>query len=184
MGEARDDAKELLALLEDPEVSANFGSFYNDVGFSGRSLEAIENKLKKWAQTKGIGRNDKTYEAIQRMARMASEERKRFLGVAITAPELQTVLGWLPDAGDSLSVMLNKAKFLGFEADQEFRRFLDLYKNEVDMSPWYKSFGIKRFDTDSKPGRKPGQPNPATGQPSTATGGGRLEQKYPGLVTE
>ncbi len=144
VGEQWDDTKELMALLKDPEVENNLKLAESD-GLWNRVGSKWSNQVQHWMQKKGIGRNSKTATAIARMQRLASEERKAFMGVAVTELEMRSSLGWMPSAGDSLDTMLNKTALMEKEGEQEFRRFLDIYKDVADMSPFYKAFGIPRF---------------------------------------
>ena len=145
-GEHHDDALELKALLENPEVKKDLKAA-NDAGLWDRSTGAWSNKIKKWMAERGIAKNSKTGETIIRMQRMASNERKYYLGAAVTETELKSVLGWMPDAGDSYDTMINKINVITKEGEEIFRRFLDIYKNVANMSPFYKAFGIQRFPT-------------------------------------
>ena len=149
-GEQRDDAFELQELLVKPEVSQTLRKEI-DSGLIDRIKGMTFNQLRKWMQGRGISEDSDTGTAIGRMQRMASEERKYFLGAAITETELKTVLGWMLNAGDSYDTMINKLNVIVHEADEQFIRFLDIYKNDVNMSPFYKAFGIDRFSN--------GQPN-------------------------
>jgi hypothetical protein len=146
IGEQWDDAKEIQTLLQDPKVKADLQSANQEAGLWDRVKGTWSNEVKLWMQKKGIGANTKTYTAIIRMQRYASEERKRFLGTAVTASEIQTAIPWLPDAGDSFEVMTNKIGVAAFEGEQGFRRWMDMYKNIANMTPLYKAFGIQRFD--------------------------------------
>ncbi len=78
---------------------------------------------------------------------MASEERKKFLGSAVTGTELKTTLGWMLNPGDSYDAMMNKINLIESEADELFRRHLGVYRNIANMSEWYDKYGLNRFDT-------------------------------------
>ena len=117
LGEQWADAKELLVLLKDPKVKKDLKLAESD-GLWNRVGSKWSNQIQLWMQKKGIGRNSKTATAIARMQRLASEERKTFLGTAMTVMEMKGVLGWMPSAGDSLDTMLNKVELMGKEGEQ------------------------------------------------------------------
>ncbi len=94
---------------------------------------------------KGIAKNSPTSEAIIRIQRMASERRKEFLGAAVTQTELESVLAWLPEAGDTFETIVAKTNVAAAESEEVFMRFLDLYKDIANMTPFYEAFGLKRF---------------------------------------
>jgi hypothetical protein len=169
-GELYDDAKELHDLLLDPEVSQNLQSAVGE-GLWDRARGSFSNRVTTWMSKKGILKNSKTATAVRRMQRMASEERKAFLGSAVTATELETTLGWMPAAGDSYDAMINKTNLILTEGRQEFKRFLDLYKDVANMSPWYRAFGLKRVEDG---GVEKTAEEPATEQ----TEAQRIIQKY------
>jgi hypothetical protein len=144
LGEQWNDAKELADLLALQEVKDSLREA-QEAGHWDIAKGKWKNTITKWMQTKGFSKDSNTATAIARIQRLASEERKRFLGAAVTPTELQSVLAWMPDAGDSFDTIVNKTRLMGQEAEQEFRRWLSLYENITDMSPFYKAFGIKRF---------------------------------------
>ena len=143
-GEHLDDAKEVAALLKDPEVAKALNEANSD-GMWDIAKGTWSNKIRGWLQTRGFARNNKVTETIIRMGRMASVDRKKFLGTAVTARELRSVRSWLPDIGDSFPLMVAKVNVAVKEGTQAFNRFLDTYKNQANMSPFYKAFGINRF---------------------------------------
>ena len=170
LGEMWDDANELMTLLEDPEVAKTLKMAEGD-GLWDLTRGKFKNTIQKWLQNKGISEDSKTATVIARIQRMASEERLKFMGTAVTEMEMRSALAWMPEGGDSLETMLNKTKLIQHEAKQEFVRWLNLYKNESNMGPWYKAFGIKRFPTgDNTPYENPVKT--------------RLNNKYEGLNLE
>ncbi len=54
----------------------------------------------------------------------------------------------MPSAGDSFSTMITKTDVAAKEGEEVFRRYLELYQDITDMSPFYKAFGIDRFPKD------------------------------------
>jgi hypothetical protein len=148
IGEAWDDAKEIRALLVDPEVAADFKRIHG-TGAVSQIKDLAFNKLQKLAQTYGFSlSNPKTREAIIRIQSLASEDRSRLLGAAVTNTEMLSVKGWMLDAGDTLPLMLSKLDFAEHEGRQDFTRWLDMYKDQANMAPFYNAFGIDRFVTD------------------------------------
>ena len=143
-GEHYDDAVELKELLKDPEVAANLKKA-EDSGYWDRTKGTWNNRIFKYLRGLGITEDSKTATAIGRMQMMASIERKKYLGSAVTIPELKTITTWLPEANDSYDTMVNKINLIAKEGEQAFTRFLDFYKNQGNMTPFYKAFGIKRF---------------------------------------
>lgn len=148
-GEHWDDAKELKTLLDAPSVAKDLRAAEQE-DLWDRVKGRWSNRINQWMAKNGISKNSKTATAIRRMQKMASDERKRFLGSAVTATELESVLAWMPDAGDSYDAMINKINLIAVEGQQTFKRFLDVYKNEADMSPFYDAFGIDRFETKTE----------------------------------
>ncbi len=147
LGEQWDDAKELSGLLELPDVQQNLKQA-DDAGIWDRARGKWGNTVNKWMQNSGIAKNSNTATAIARIQRMASDERKRFMGTAVTDSEITSALAWMPNAGDSFDTMVNKTNLMGQEAEQAFRRWISTFEKDVDMSPFYKAFGIKRFAED------------------------------------
>ena len=145
LGEQWDDSKELQELLADDEVRAKL-SQAERMGLWDKVKGKWSNSIQKWMQNSGISSNSKTATAIARMQRMASEERRLYMGTAVTESELRSSLAWMPNAGDSYETMLNKVNLMAQEGEQMFRRWLDVYSKNADMSPFYKAFGMKRFD--------------------------------------
>jgi hypothetical protein len=159
LGELRDDALELQELLVDPEVVESFRKLEaEDPTVVGKLLESTENRVKKFMQERGLGADSKPYLAIIRMQRLASEERKTFMGTAVTVTELRSALAWMPSAGDNYGAMLNKNNFLVHESNQGFTRWLDVYKDQANMSHYYDAFGMSRFDEASTPAPAPAAP--------------------------
>jgi hypothetical protein len=147
-GEQWDDAVELKQLLRDPEVKTILNQM-DEAGLWDRFKGKWSNTARKWLQSHGYGNNTKIATAVARMQRMASNERKAYLGTAVTLNELRSVTGWMPDAGDSYSEMLNKVDLIEKEGEEVFTRFLDLYKDTANMAPFYEAFGIDRFKNKS-----------------------------------
>jgi len=143
-GEQFDDANELWDMLQKPEV-ANALRFAEKEGFWDRAAGSWSNRVKLWMKKQGYSEDSDVGTAISRMQRMASDDRKEYLGTAITVNELRSVQAWLPNAGDSYPAMLNKIKLIRQEGKQAFKRFLDVYKDNANMSPFYKAFGMSRF---------------------------------------
>lgn len=143
-GEHADDAKEVQALMADPDVARALNSA-NNAGMWDLAKGAWSNKMRGWLQKKGLATNSKVTETVIRIGRLASRSRKEFLGTAVTANELRTVQSWLPSIGDSFDLMLRKIGVAADESDEIFTRFLDVFKNQANMSPFYNAFGIDRF---------------------------------------
>jgi len=148
LGELWDDAKQLSILLKDPEVKTTL-SQANDEGLWDRVKGSWSNKIKLWMQKKGIGKNTKTFKAISRMQMLAAEERHEKLGTAVTVTELESVTPYLPSAGDSYSEMITKVNLFTFEGEEKFRRWIDVYKDVCNMTPFYKAFGLQRFPKET-----------------------------------
>jgi hypothetical protein len=146
LGEMWDDSKELSELMELPSVKKNLQQANSD-GLWDQATGKWSNAIKKWMQNRGIGGDSPTATAIARIQRMGSEERRSFAGTAVTQTELESILAWLPSAGDSYEQIINKTRLMGQEAEQAFRRQMDIFGEESDMSPFYKAFGINRFPT-------------------------------------
>jgi len=110
---------------------------------------------------KGIAVDSPTATAMARIQRMASEERKKFMGTAVTDTEIQSALEWMPSSSDTFETMINKTRLVGKEARQEFKRWLEINEKNSDMSPYYKAFGAKRFGENkmSASSAKENQPN-------------------------
>jgi len=147
IGNQMDDSLELLQLLAKPEVAENFRKIKaSEATLWDRVKGTFSNRIDRWMVENGIGENSDTATAISRIQRLASEERKLFLGVAITEHEMKSSLGWMPSAGDGFDTIINKASLMLHEGEQEFRRWLQTFHNIADMSPFYKAFGLKRFN--------------------------------------
>jgi hypothetical protein len=146
-GEYRDDAMQLKALLDDPEVAKNLRIHKpeEDSDLWDRTKGTVENRVRAWATKVGISEDSPTVTALRRIQRMASEERKKFLGSAVTGTELKTTLGWMLNPGDSYDAMMNKINLVESEADETFRRHLGVYRHIANMSEWYDAYGISRF---------------------------------------
>lgn len=145
MGEQRDDAIELTELLELPSVQANLKKAEGQ-GFWDQTKSKWTNAINKWMQDQGIKGDSPTATAIARIQRMASEERKLYMGTAVTDNEMKSALAWMPNAGDSFDSVMNKTRLMGQEADQAFRRYVDVFEQAgADMSPFMNAFGIKKF---------------------------------------
>lgn len=149
-GEQLDDAIEVMELLQDPEVQREMQSKANETGMVERVKGMTRNQLRKWAQQRGIGENTKAYEVLIRLQRMASEERKRLLGAAVTITELQSIVSWLPDAGDNFDSIVAKMNVGVYEATEGLMHWLDAFKHDADMSSFYRAFGWDRFNMPSK----------------------------------
>lgn len=147
-GEFWDDTVEIQELLNNPEVIKNL-QWAEKEGFWDRVKGSWSNKINLWLTKKGFSKGSKTTETIVRMQRLASIERLKFLGSAVTATELESILPWLPSAGDSFSTMTTKMGVAAKEGEEVFRRYLEMYQDICDMSPFYKAFGIKRFPDET-----------------------------------
>lgn len=147
-GEFWDDTVEIQELLNDSEVIKNL-QWAEKEGFWDRVKGSWSNKINLWLTKKGFSKDSKTTEAIVRMQRLASVERLKFLGSAVTATELESLLPWLPSAGDSFSTMTTKMGVAAKEGEEAFRRYLEMYQDICDMSPFYKAFGLKRFPDET-----------------------------------
>jgi hypothetical protein len=146
-GEFWDDTVEIQDLLNNPEVIKNL-QWAEQEGLWDRVKGSWSNKINLWLTKKGFSKTSKTTETIVRIQRLASIERLKFLGSAVTATELESILPWLPSAGDSFSTMITKTDVAAKEGEEVFRRYLELYQDITDMSPFYKAFGIDRFPKD------------------------------------
>ena len=146
LGELHDDAREVNKLLGDDGVKRGLGAFYSSrIGLPGRISSKWKNTVNRWLAENGYGDNSKTAEVVYRLQNMASEERKEKLGTAVTKTELQTILAWIPNAGDNYQQILSKMNVATHESGQHFRRYLNVFDWEGDMSPFYKQFDIQRF---------------------------------------
>ena len=76
---------------------------------------------------------------------MASDERKKYLGVAITEAEMKTVRGWLLATGDTFYETMAKISVIESEGEEHFINWLSTFKNQANMSDWYDTFGVSRF---------------------------------------
>jgi hypothetical protein len=152
-GELWDDAKQIWELLQDEDVRKDMVDLEAEAGRVGiGNLWGIlqskaSQKIRKWMQERGISGDSKTGQLIARIQRFASEERKKYLGTAVTEQELKTILAWMPDAGASLGDIINKTRLAMNEGEEIFRRWLDIYKDVANMNPFYEAFGLKRFAT-------------------------------------
>ena len=144
LGEAWDDAKELTALLDLPEVKADLQSA-KEAGLWDRVKGTFKNRATLWMQENGIASDSKTAEAISRVQYMASEKRKSYMGTAVTETEMKSATAWMPRAGDSFETMKTKTNLMAYEAEETFTRWLDVFKNNAQMGPYYDAFGIDRF---------------------------------------
>lgn len=144
-GEQANDAKQVISAISDPEVMTGLRAAEN-AGMWDTASGAWSNKVRGWLQRNGYAMKGKTAQAIIRMQRYASAERKKFLGTAVTRSELKTIRGWMPSDGDTFDLMVEKMNIASSESDEVFKRFLDVYKNQADMSSFYDAFGIKRFN--------------------------------------
>jgi hypothetical protein len=144
MGEQWDDAQQLQALLRKPKVAEDLSREIKS-GLLARIKGKTLNQLNKWMAEKGIAADSDTATAIRRMQRLASEERKEFMGVAVTELEVKSALAWMPDAGDSYDAMMNKINLMASEGEEHFRRYMDVYKDKANMAPYYKAWGLERF---------------------------------------
>ncbi len=160
MGELYDDSREISALLAAPGVASVLSSAA-EAGLTSEIMEKGKNTWRKFLQSKGVAGSDdpRVIEAITRMQKMASTSRKEYAGTAVSAAELKTLTPWLPDAGDSLSTMLGKMNVVESEGKQQFKRYLDIYKDQANMSPFYDAFGMDRFGTAPQAAAPSVQPN-------------------------
>ena len=149
-GENLDDSIEVMELLRDPEVVAQMKGSLSEPGIIQRIGNMGKNALRKWAQSRGIGEDTKAYEVLIRLQRMASEERKRLLGAAVTLTEVQSVVSWLPDASDNFESIVAKMNVGVYEAVEGLTHWLDVFKHDADMSPFYRAFGWDRFNMPDK----------------------------------
>jgi len=156
LGEQWDDAQELSELLALPSVQANLKKA-QDAGLWDQVSGKWSNAITRWMQNTGISGDSPTATAVARIQRMASEERKRFMGTAVTENEIQSALAWMPSPGDSFETIQNKTNLMGQEAEQEFRRWIAIFEDVADMSPFYKAFGIKRFGQVGGEAQEPAQ---------------------------
>jgi len=145
-GEQLDDSLEVIELLKDPQVQADFERELSEPGIMQRIGGMTKNALRKWAQQRGIGANTESYEALTRMHRMASDVRKEMLGTAVTMTEIKSITSWLPDAGDNYESMVAKMNVNLHETAEGFKRWLDVFKDNANMAPFYKAFGWDRFN--------------------------------------
>jgi len=154
LGEQMNDAGELLELMNIKSVQENLKRADRE-GMWDQVAGKWSNKIKRWMTESGIAGDSPTATAIARIQRMASEERKRFMGTAVTDNEIRSSLAWMPSAGDSFESIMNKANLMQVEAKQEFIRWLDLFEKDTDMSTFYKAFDIKRFGEQPEPIKRP-----------------------------
>jgi len=146
LGEQWDDSKELMELLQLPSVQSDLKKAKND-GMWDRVTGKWNNSINKWLQDQGIKGDSPTATAIARTQKMASEERHRLLGAAVTQNEEVSTKSWMPAAGDSYETMINKTRLMSQEAEQQFRRFVKVSELAgSDMSPFMDAFGIKKYD--------------------------------------
>jgi hypothetical protein len=140
VGETRDDAVQLLELLKEPQAAAQLRSVWDS-----KLLSMTANSVRKWLAERGLGGGDVVGEIIWRIHRLASAERKKLLGAAVTQTELRSTLAWMPEASDNLEEIIQKSELGASEMDEHLYRWLDLYKDVSNMSPFYEAFGLDRF---------------------------------------
>jgi hypothetical protein len=176
IGEMRDDLVQAESLLRNPELAAQAAQLWdNEV----RGM--AENEFSKWLQNRGVGAFSPLGELMIRIQRVASDERKRMMGTAVTKIELESALAWLPDAGDGWPEITQKIKVAASEADERLYRWLDSFKHVANMSPFYDAFGLDRFNrervgfTYTDTGGQP-PPTPTT-TPPPAGGADTLQPK-------
>jgi hypothetical protein len=80
---------------------------------------------------------------------MASDVRKELLGTAVTMTEVRSITGWLPDSRDNFESMVAKMNVGVHEATEGFKRWLDIFKDNANMAPYYNAFGWDRFNMPS-----------------------------------
>jgi hypothetical protein len=148
-GEQLDDSIEVMELLKDPQVQKDLKRVASKPGVLQRIGGMTVNSLRKFAQNRGIGANTKAYEALIRIQRMASDVRKELLGTAVTMTEVRSITGWLPDSRDNFESMVAKMNVGVHEATEGFKRWLDIFKDNANMAPYYNAFGWDRFNMPS-----------------------------------
>jgi hypothetical protein len=144
LGSQLDDAKELHELLALPSVSTNLNKA-NSEGLWDKATGKWKNSIAKWLQGQGISGDSATATAIARIQRLTSQERKKFMGTAVTETEIVSAIPWMPSAGDTYEAIVNKTRLMGLEAEDELIQWIDMFSKTADMSPFYKAFGLKRF---------------------------------------
>ena len=149
VGEHVDDSLEVYIGLQDATVQDDLKQAQAD-GMWDKVEGRWSNAVKAWMMRNGISGNSKTFKTIMHMQRMASEQRKTMLGTAVTATELQSILAWMPNAGDSYETMTGKITLAAEEGYEEWKRWLDINKDTSNMAPFYNAWGLNRFDMPEK----------------------------------
>ena len=149
VGEHVDDSLEVYTGLQDPVVQSDLKKAESD-GMWDKVEGRWSNAVKAWMMRNGISGGSKTFKTIMHMQRMASEQRKTMLGTAVTQTELQSILAWMPHAGDSYETMLGKIPLAAEEGYEEFKRWMDINKDTSNMAPFYKAWGLDRFNMPDK----------------------------------
>ena len=144
VGEQWDDAVEALELLKDPEVKAKLQAV-KDAGYWDQAKGAFVNKIWKKLAGMGVTPDSKTGELISRIAKFTSEERKEYMGTAVTQIEEIQSRPWIPNPGESFDSIMVKMGLMAREGEQAFRRWLTTWHDVADMSAYYDGFGLKRF---------------------------------------
>jgi len=145
VGEHVKDATQILDLLADPEVAEALGKAAGQGGLWDNVTGRWKNTARNWFITQGYGKNSKPFEAMIRIGMMTSEKRRAMSGTAVTDSEIKTTRPWISSGGDTFEVMLQKMELSRSEGMEIFDRTLDVYKDSVNMSPFYKAFGKERF---------------------------------------
>lgn len=173
IGEMRDDLSQAEDLLNIPELRDEAARLWdNEI----RSM--TQNSFRKWMQNRGINPFSPLGELMIRVQRIASDERKRMMGTAVTKIELESALAWLPEASDGWPEITQKIQLASSEADERLYRWLDSFKHIANMAPFYDAFGLDRFDRQETGFTYTGggQPNiPGTPQPGGTPPPGRAD---------
>lgn len=175
------DSKQILDLLEDPEVKESMGGFLEG-GFLNQIKGKTVNTIRRMLQERGFSTKPKVMEVIARIHTFASEKRHDLLGAAVTPTEFRSVRGWLAEAGDTYPLLLEKMKLFASEGEERLREWVGMYDREFNFSEVYDAFGLTRFPEREGP---PGPPRPAVEPPpapakAPQTSGYVEGQTYPG----
>jgi len=151
VGDFYQDAKDIQTSLKDPEVAKVLGAA-NKAGYWDVAKGTWKNSINGWLLKNGYGFNTKTTQTVIKMGKLASQQRKEFLGTATSVAELGTVRSWMPEIGDNYELMTAKINFAASEGKEDLMNFLESYKDIANMSPFYDRFGIDRFNAKASPG--------------------------------
>lgn len=144
------ESQKVKDLIDDPEISEALNKA-DDAGMFDQATGKWKNQVRNWFVKNGYAKNSKVNEAVTRINKLASKERKEFLGQAVTESELESVKGWLPAASDSFDTIKAKIELAAEDGEETLSLFLDTYKNDVNLAPLYKAVGIDRFGKRTKP---------------------------------